>query len=36
MLGFSRQPAVKALQKLFADNPSLTAEMAIGMALKML
>ena len=36
MLGFSQLPAQKALRKIFAEQPTLTAEEAIKLALKML
>lgn len=36
MLGFSQQPSQKALRKIFASQPSLTAEEAIKLALTML
>lgn len=36
MLGFSQAPTQKALRKIFAGQPSLTAEEAIKLALKML
>lgn len=35
-LGFTQQMSQKALKKLFADNPSVTVEMAIKMALKLM
>ncbi len=36
MLGFTQQQSQKVLKKLFADNPTLTTEMAIKQALTML